>query len=106
MEGDALTGAQATIARCRPLLYVEADRQDKRAALEAQLDGLGYRLYAHHPPLFSPDNYRRHMENHFEGIVSINLLAVPREDPLDYAAIYPVLRPVTVGQVTLEAKAA
>lgn len=102
MEGEALTGATATIARCRPLLYVEADRQDKRAALAAQLEGMGYRLYAHHPPLFSPDNYRRHGENLFEGLVSINLLAVPQEDPLDYAAMYPMLRPVTVGTLTLQ----
>lgn len=103
MEGEALAGSTETIARCRPLLYVEADREEKRPALEAQLLDLGYRLYAHHPPLYSPDNFRGEQGNAFGEIVSINILAVPREDPLDYAAMYPGLVVIPAPEPVQEA---
>ena len=45
MELQVLKGARETIARCRPVLYVENDRADSSPALIAYLLSLGYRLY-------------------------------------------------------------
>ncbi|MGB8265599.1 MAG: FkbM family methyltransferase [Candidatus Velthaea sp.] len=79
MEGEAIAGAHDLIARHRPVLYVENDRRDRSPALIAQLFALGYRLFWHLAPLFNPDNYRAEAENVFPGIVSVNMLCVPRE---------------------------
>src|SRR5207249_4297202 len=51
MERQALLGAADTVRRFRPLLYVEDDRQDRSAELRACIQGLGYELYVHTPPL-------------------------------------------------------
>jgi len=79
MEAEILQGAAETIRRLRPLLYVEADREDKLAALIELIRSLEYRLWLHTPPLFAADNYFGNAENVFPEIVSINLLCVPRE---------------------------
>lgn len=78
MEGEALEGGRATIARHRPLLYVENDRQEKSAALIALLFELGYRLYWHLPPLFNPTNFFGAQKNIFGNIVSVNMIGVPK----------------------------
>ncbi|MBV9567006.1 MAG: FkbM family methyltransferase [Hyphomicrobiales bacterium] len=79
MEGEVVAGAGATIARFRPMLYVENDRREKSAALIEQLLSLGYELFWHLPSLFNPQNFFGQAANVFEGIVSINMLGVPRE---------------------------
>jgi FkbM family methyltransferase len=79
MESDVLAGAAATISRHRPVLYVENAFTDKSPALIAQLRDLGYRLYRHVPPLFNPANLLGHGSDIFDGIVSYNMLCVPRE---------------------------
>jgi len=79
MEADVLTGAEATIRRLRPVLYVENDREDRSAALIRQLWSLGYRLWWHLAPLYRPDNFAANAENVFGGVVSGNLLCLPAE---------------------------
>jgi FkbM family methyltransferase len=79
MEGEVLAGAAATITRHRPVLYVENDRRAKSAALIAHISSLGYELFWHMPPLFNANNFFCHSINVFQGIVSINMLGVPRE---------------------------
>jgi len=74
MELEVLKGAQKTIARFKPALYVENDRDEKSAALIEHLRSMGYDLYWHRPPLFNPRNFAGNSENVFEGIVSINML--------------------------------
>ncbi len=81
MESQVLDGARQTVARLRPLLYVENDRVGKSAGLMRRIAGLRYRMYWHCPPLFNPDNHDRRRDNVFGNIVSRNLLCVPRESP-------------------------
>ena len=76
MEADVLAGAEQTLRRHRPMLYLENDRQDKSAALIEQLFGLDYRLYWHLPPLFNPRNYFNEPENLFPGVISANMLGI------------------------------
>jgi len=78
MEADVLEGARTYLTTHRPVLYVEADRGDKRLPLIALLEELGYDVFPHDPPLYSPANFRGDPTNIFGGIVSLNLLALPR----------------------------
>jgi FkbM family methyltransferase len=79
MEAEILAGARATIARFRPVLYVENDRKDQSPKLIRMIDGLGYRMWWHLPPLFNPQNFSMNPNNVFGHIVSINLLCLPNE---------------------------
>ena len=56
-EENVLRGAVETIRRCRPIIYLEADRLEKLASLERFLDSLGYDFTPHTPPLFNPANF-------------------------------------------------
>lgn len=76
MEREALLGAQATIERFRPLLYLENDRQDREADLLKTLASLGYQMYHHCPPLFNPRNHFKELRNIFGNLISKNLLCV------------------------------
>lgn len=82
MELEVVRGALNSIARCRPVMYIENDRRDKSAALIGQLLALDYRLYWHTPPLFSPDNYFGQANNVFGQLLSGNLLCLPAEKAL------------------------
>ncbi len=93
MESAVLLGASQTIARCRPLLYVENDRKDRSEELLTQMLGWDYRLYWHTPPLFNPTNYNRNPINAFGRIVSINVLGVPAELQMNVAGLRPIQSP-------------
>ncbi len=82
MERDVLLGASASIARYRPILYVNNSREDLSAALIGHIQGLNYKLYWHNAPLFSPDNFAGDRENIFAGLISRNMLCVPIERAL------------------------
>lgn len=79
MELEVLAGAKATLARCRPLLYVENDRADRSEALVAQLQEDGYRMWWHTPSLYNPANFRANPHNVFGNVASFNMLCLPRE---------------------------
>jgi FkbM family methyltransferase len=78
-EVEVLQGARETIARCRPLLYVENDRAEHQQEVISLIDEMGYRQYWHTPPLFDPANPNGEQENAFPRLVSLNLLCVPKE---------------------------
>lgn len=80
MEFDVLTGGRETIARCRPLLYVENDKPENSRRLYDTLFSLGYRVWRHQPMLFNADNFNRVIENPWGKIGSFNLLAIPVEN--------------------------
>lgn len=56
-EEEVLRGAVETIARCKPTIYLEADRYEKLTSLANFLASIGYRYEQHNPPLFSKENY-------------------------------------------------
>jgi len=92
MEGAVLQGAEATVAKFRPLLYVENDLRERSPALIQQLFDLDYRLYWHCPPMFNEDNFYGNKENVFvsrteRGVLqrcNINMLCVPKADDRDF----------------------
>jgi FkbM family methyltransferase len=77
MELEVLRGAAATIERCQPALYVELDRADKRDEVLRWLDERNYVVFGHDVPLYNPANFKANPTNVFEGILSLNALAVP-----------------------------
>ncbi|MCE3017484.1 MAG: FkbM family methyltransferase [Pirellula sp.] len=81
MEEDVLRGATKTIDRFRPVLYLESDREDKRSTLFELIRAMGYRLYWHTPPLFSPDNFRGSKHNSFGELRSFNVLCIHASIP-------------------------
>jgi len=93
MEGEVIAGASDLIARHRPVLFVENDRRDRSAALIAQLFALEYRLFWHLAPLFNPDNFNANPDDVFPGVVSVNMLCVPRERATDISGFREVTSP-------------
>lgn len=79
MECEVLEGARDTIARLRPVLYVENDRTEHSQRLIALIQSMGYKLWWHLPRMFNPNNFRGDSENIFGQIVSVNMLCLPQE---------------------------
>lgn len=109
MERDVLAGAKETIARCRPILYLENDRAENGAALIDDVLALGYRAWWHTPPLFNAENWTKRRDDVWlaeEGkrFVSINMLCVPEESPLRVEGLRPVTRAARVGQIAAPAR--
>ncbi|MFA5344712.1 MAG: FkbM family methyltransferase [Candidatus Omnitrophota bacterium] len=82
MEGDVIIGATETIARYRPLLYMENDREDKSPALIQQMWDLDYELYYHIPFYYNRYNFYGVAENIYGGTISVNMLCVPNDKPI------------------------
>lgn len=78
-EADALRGAKLTLAKHRPILYVENDKVDRSLDLVREIHRQGYSAYWHATPLFEPDNHKRNRNNIFGNIVSLDLLCLPKE---------------------------
>lgn len=83
MELKVLKGGKGLINSFRPIIYAEADREDKKKALFSWLHAKRYRIYSHNPPLYNPDNYFGNPDNVFRQgeayIVSFNVLCLPNE---------------------------
>ena len=100
MEAAVLRGAAATIARCRPLLYVENDRVDRSSELIRTIRAMGYRLWWHLPTLFGPENFRANPENVFGSTASANMLCLPEEVRME-GWLEPVLSDEDTGYAAL-----
>lgn len=74
-----LQGAEKTIERCRPVLYVEVDKPSLYPDMIPWIADHGYRPYNHFGPLFNPDNFAGCKANVYGKIVSAMLLCIPRE---------------------------
>jgi len=61
-ELDVLKGAVHTIAKHKPILYVENDRLKNSVALLTFIKSLGYRMFWHLPLFHNPDNFARCVE--------------------------------------------
>ena len=90
MERLAIEGAKETIAKYKPILYVEDDRADKSQDLYETLKSMDYVLYKHLGPLYNPNNYYDVKDNvflnqtpdgNFQEIISGNLFCHHRDVP-------------------------
>lgn len=85
MEAAVVRGAAATIQRCRPTLYLEADRRDRTPELLALLFGLGYRAWWHLPPLWRAAE----PGSRLAGVAAVNLVALASGEPPPAPDLYP-----------------
>lgn len=93
MEAEVLKGSNETIVRFRPFIYAENDRKERSPALIELLLKMNYRLWWHAVPLFNPNNLNGESQNMFGGVVSLNMLCVPRERPSPVAGLAEVSGP-------------
>ncbi|MDB5805290.1 MAG: cobalt-precorrin-6Y C(15)-methyltransferase [Betaproteobacteria bacterium] len=80
-ELDVLQSGADLLARCRPVLYFENDQAEVSEALLGHVLDLGYDLYWHAPPVFSPANFLGNPVNHWapDIVTSAMMLGLPRE---------------------------
>jgi FkbM family methyltransferase len=90
MEEEVLRGAASMIARFKPLLYVENDREEKSASLIRYIDSLGYTLHWHKPAYYNPKNFLANAHNEFPNIASFNMLCVHKDIPQSLRGFEPV----------------
>jgi FkbM family methyltransferase len=76
-EPQVLRGARETVARCRPLIYVENDRPNQQGEVIGLLTEMGYTLYWHTPHLSDAAVFGG------RDLVSINMLCLPVESGSD-----------------------
>ena len=72
-EPMVLRGARETIARCRPVIYIENDRTEQQGEVIGLLAEMGYRMYWHTPALADPEVFGGQL------LVSVNMLCLPAE---------------------------
>lgn len=92
-ECEVLRGSTRTVARFRPVLFLENEEPSLSGPLIRQVLDLGYRPYWHSPHLFSPDNYFGATADAFIGLGSLNLLCLPAERDEVPAGLKPVSSP-------------
>jgi FkbM family methyltransferase len=92
-ERDVLIGAAATLAKFRPVLYIENDRREKSEALIRYLIDLGYMLYWHVTPLYCEENFYCNPINIYPKICSVNMLCMARETNPDVAGLQEIVDP-------------
>jgi FkbM family methyltransferase len=95
MEKKVLDGARNTIARYRPLLFVENNIPENSEALIARLIELGYDCWWHLEPYYNQQNLYGNKVNIFPGVgrPEINLFCAPKERRLTVAALAKVTGP-------------
>jgi len=94
MEGAVLDGASQTIARHRPIIFVENNTVDGSPAILGKIAALDYRAWWVISNYFNPHNHFATTENIFSGIEpSADLFCLPAEMPADIAGLEPVQGP-------------
>jgi FkbM family methyltransferase len=82
MECDVLEGARQTIAKYRPILFVENNTVEGAPAIISLLDSLEYDAYWHICGYFNPSNFFGNQENIFASYrPEANLLCLHRSVP-------------------------
>lgn len=82
-EPMVLRGARQTIARCRPVIYIENDRPEQQGEVIGLLAEMGYTLYWHLPRLADEGVFDR-------VFLSVNMLCFPSETGAKVAGAQPI----------------
>jgi FkbM family methyltransferase len=94
MEAEVLEGAAATIARCRPVLFVENNTTDGAGRVIEGVFRLGYRAWWHLGRYFAPDNHFSHAADIFASYrPEANMLCLPAGSAATVGGLEPVLGP-------------
>ncbi|MBI3420190.1 MAG: FkbM family methyltransferase [Proteobacteria bacterium] len=77
MELDVLEGAKNSLARYRPVVYLENNRPKNSPPIITLLQDLGYRMWWHTGALFNPNNFSGRQENIYGLMHNINMICLP-----------------------------
>lgn len=77
MELEALQGAENSIRRLQPLIWIEFDRDERRGAIGSLLRSWGYSWREQLTALYNPANFRKVAANLYGGTITHNILATP-----------------------------
>jgi FkbM family methyltransferase len=80
-EANVLRGSAEMIRECKPVLYVENDREKKSDELLTIVHEFGYKAYWHITRLFSAKNGKGVKVDPFNGASSYDLLCLPKDVP-------------------------
>ena len=78
-ETGVLRGAASTLARLRPILYVENNKPEMSTTLVALIRGMGYRLWWHISARFNQLNFAGNPHNAWPFNVDTNMVCLPQE---------------------------
>ena len=78
-----LEGAQETLWRLRPLLFIATESGAALQKLVLLGKDYGYRCWRKETPLFNPGNFNRRPDDIFLGATAVSLLAIPEEIEVD-----------------------
>jgi FkbM family methyltransferase len=94
-ELEVLRSGEMQIERYRPALYFENDLREASNALLSYVQGLGYDMFWHPAPVWSPDNFFGNPVNHWAPnlMISQMVVAVPREAKLDIKGLARIRSP-------------
>ena len=93
MEQPVIEGAVELIKKSSPILYVENDRLEQSFDLIQTIQQLGYRAWWHTPPYFNKDNWAKNLHNAWPGVVSINMLCVPKSRKTNITGLVEIVSP-------------
>ncbi len=79
METQVLQGAQQTIARCHPVLFLENNTVERARQINLAVEALEYDAFWHISAYYAPNNFFKNPENVFARIrPEANLLCFPK----------------------------
>ncbi|HAT34848.1 MAG TPA: FkbM family methyltransferase [Rhodospirillaceae bacterium] len=93
MEAEVVIGASDTLKRCRPMLYLENNREDLSPTLIDALLTRDYKCFWHLTKYFNPENFFGEEENIFPTMFEQNILAVPNMVAGLIEGLEPVISP-------------
>jgi FkbM family methyltransferase len=92
MEHKVILGAEKTIRKCRPYLFVENNKKEGAPETIQALFDLDYKCWWHIAPYYNPDNFFHNPENVFSNFVpESNMICVPKELNLNVKGFEPVM---------------
>jgi FkbM family methyltransferase len=93
MEVEVLKGGEQLIQTHRPIMYLENDRAERSAELLTMVERLDYKAYWHFARLFNPANFYGNPVDGFPGVVSVNILCIPKETNMTVESLRPITSP-------------
>lgn len=100
MEYDVIKGAQETLKRCKPILYVENNDQTGKSPLIKELLDSGYVCYWHLTPYYNENNFFHNPQDVFKNI-STNMLCFPSSVKVN-CSFEPVIGPTDTSEKCLK----
>lgn len=90
MELQCLEGAENTIKKFKPVLYVENNKAERSEALISYIEALGYKVYWHFSRFYNPGNFFANPGNVFgSNLYDSNLLCAVEPQDTDGLKLVP-----------------